>query len=91
MLTIKTNNQKRDLIGGWMLSDKEKSEFDYIVDFDDAEFFRYKGQLYDVHEFMRIENNEELKGWHGYNNDTYFSGLVIKLYSESVIVGAYSC
>ena len=95
---IITNNHYRDLIYGYELSEKERAYFDYIDDIDSHSFFKYRGAVYDPSEFMRTPQNEpaqqELNGlsaWHGYQSDSFFSGIVIK-YSEdfeSVKVGLY--
>jgi ABC-type transport system substrate-binding protein len=95
-LTIKSNSIPRDILNHWELTDKEKQEFDYI-DFKDencsATFFRYKGNVYDIGEFMRIERHpdSEFMKWDGYSSDSYFSGIVIKYVNdnEQIIVGSY--
>lgn len=57
-ITIKTNNQARDVLYAWQLTDKERKEFDYIENIDSpdcsASFVRYKGQVYDLGEFSLI-------------------------------------
>jgi hypothetical protein len=91
-MKIITNNIPRQLIYGYELTEEEKKDFDYLgEDIDGHDFFRYKGNVYDPDEFMRIENNSELKNWDGYSSDTYFSGVLIKYTqdNESVIVGRY--
>jgi hypothetical protein len=57
MLTIKTNHNFRPLLSGYELNDSERSEFDYIENWEDDttnRFVRYRGQLYDTNEFSRI-------------------------------------
>lgn len=97
-LTVKTNNVPRKPIYGWDLSEKEAKEFDYLdaEDFPSHSFMRYKGWVYDLNEFMRVDPGTEgdrgLKGWHGYISDSYFSGVVIKYvdeYCETFIAGTY--
>lgn len=110
-ITIKTNNQTRDVIYAWQLTDKERADFDYIEDIDSpdcsASFFRYKGQVYDLGEFVRLverskqvgfehgcEHGSPLLKWHGIMTESYFSGLLVRYadeYCETVIVGSYSC
>ena len=91
-LEIITNHQPRPIVYGYELSEKEKKDFDYLES-DDLEynaFFKYKGQVYDLGEFMRINDNEDLEGWDGYSGDSYFSGTLVKLIDEeNVIVGRY--
>jgi ribosomal protein L30E len=90
-MKIRTNNKPRHVIYGFELSNKERQEFDYYTgeELDNATFFRYKGNIYDVGEFMRCPDS--LAPWHGYSSDSYFSGVVVKIVDngESVIVGQY--
>lgn len=85
MLTITTNNHWREVLHGFMLTEKQREDFDYIDDIDSHTFIKYKGNILDP-EFMRIDStmllhNPEFKGWHGYMSDSFFSGLLIR-YSE---------
>lgn len=77
-LTIKTNSQWRPIIYGYELTEKERKEFDWISDIDNASFFKYKGTVYSLDDFIVCES-EEFKGWDGVYNETYFSGVAIKL------------
>jgi hypothetical protein len=92
-ITIRTNNVPRNPVYGYELSEKERKEFDYIdaEHFDGHSFLRYKGELYDLSDFMRATDIADLKGWDGYASDSYFSGIVIKYVDnfERVIVGTY--
>lgn len=97
-MEIVTNNVPRQLICGYELSDKERIEFDYLTDDElcGREFFKYKGELYDLGEFMRITDtmalhSGQLKEWHGYMADSYFSGILIR-HNESydeIVVGQF--
>jgi hypothetical protein len=95
-MDIKTNHKPRPTVYGWELTDKERAEFDYLDDINGGSFFRYKGAVYDLGEFMRIDHVREclpetFTGWHGYQSDTFFSGLLVR-YSgdfESVVIGQY--
>ena len=99
-LTIITNRQPRELFALCDLPEKARKDFDYIE--DDEQFsprlFVYKGNYYDVCEFMRTPCDEsarqelnELSAWDGYASDSYFSGVVVKYVDrfERVIVGRY--
>ncbi len=98
MLTIKTNNVPRHTIDAWELTTKERQEFDYLDwpttegdMYPSATFFRYKGQVYDLGEFMRCDNVGFMAVWDGYSNDTAWSGVLVRYVDEgeSVIVGTY--
>ena len=60
-MTIRTNNVPRDVLNAWELTPKERAEFDYLdwgaieEGSDSASFVRYRGELYDLGEFIRIE------------------------------------
>lgn len=105
-LIIRCNNVPRNVIYWHELSETEKKEFDYLVteNDDNAEhgpmntFFRYKGNVYDLHEFMRIDKaiapHCQRPGWEkfdGYSSDSFFSGILVRYANdhESVIVGQY--
>lgn len=95
-LTIKTNNVPRNMLYGYELPTKWRSEFDWLDDeqFSCENFIKYKGYYYALSEFMNLHNTgtPEFKSWHGYHGDSFFSGIVIKLCdNEQVIVGEYSC
>ena len=98
-MEIITNNKPRQLTYGYELSEREKVEFDYINpdDFDSHDFIRYKGNVYDPDEFMRIDKciaphpqREGWENWDGYMSDTFFSGILVKYVdSYSVIMATY--
>lgn len=98
-LTIRTNNKPRLIIDDYQLTEKERQEFDYLdwqsIDRgeDSASFLRYKGQLYDLGEFMYIGADSHLSDWDGYASHSYFSGVVVKFTDDRdhVIVGQYFC
>ena|SRR5690554_2694973 len=97
-MEIVTNNVPRHLIYGFELSDKERLEFDYLSDNEifESVFFKYKGEIYDLNEFMRITDtmalhDNKLKEWHAYMAHSYFSGVLIR-YDESmeeIVVGQF--
>lgn len=85
-LTIRTNNVPRDI-------QYEKPEWSDDIE----ECFDYKGERYWLSEFMRTDGMSELKGWDGYMNDSFFSGIVIRYprsasgacETDGVIVGMF--
>lgn len=96
-IVIRTNNVPRDFVDAWELSPKERAEFDYLDwqaiedGCDSATLFRYKGVLYDLREFQRVQPNSLFDPWDGYMSDSFFSGLVIRLVDngERCVVGRY--
>lgn len=101
-MKIYTNNHKRPIIYGFELSEDERKEFDYYDDdeeLDYANFFRYKGELYDLGEFTSLHNKfycpnppADFIGWNGYSSDSFFSGILVRFDPEDnefVIVGTY--
>lgn len=98
-MKIITNNQPRDIISWYDLTEKEQKEFDYLTE-GEGSFFRYKGWIYDLGEFMRIDTSiaphpqrKDWEKWHGYASDSYFSGVLVRYTSDydQVIVGQYFC
>jgi hypothetical protein len=93
---VTTNNVPRPIVNAWELSDADRAEFDYLdwpaIERGEgsAEFFRYKGTLYDLGEFSRVIAPDsvrhhpmecaasEFQGWDGYQGDSFFSGLLIR-------------
>lgn len=99
-LTIKTNNQPRQLLSLYDFSPadqvKVREHFDWM-DQDELEtsysFFKYRDNFYHLSEFMDLTSlaPSEFKGWDAYSSDTYFSGIVVRLTNnnEDVVVGTY--
>lgn len=76
MLSIRTNHQWREFTYRWDVPERIlKSEFDWTDDDDADGYFQYKGYWYHVSQFMRTD----LEGWHGIHNDSFFSGVLIRL------------
>ena len=101
-MKIKTDNIPRHLVYGYELTLKECAEFDYLSpeELNERDFVRYKGQVYDLGEFMRIDKTvaphpqrEGWEDWHGYSSDSFFSGVLVKFSDdgESVVLGTYFC
>ena len=96
-LTIKTNNVPRDLLSTFELSSaqysKLREQFDWmdLDEFDSAMFFEYRGQVLALSDFMRTEGDLLAQGWQGILNETFFSGIVVKIVEscERIVVGRY--
>ena len=102
VMNIKTNNQPRQPMSGLTIElfvgDKRAAEirkqFDYLSDteFEDESFIQYKGYVYAMSDFMRVNVDGDLEqlGWHGYSCDSFFSGVLLKLCDDGdVIMGRY--
>lgn len=90
-ITIVGNGIPREIIYGFELSKKEKTEFDWMDNEEimDAQFFRFRGQLYALAEIMAVHNSvhnpntpEWMKEFDGYMSDSFFSGILIKFGSN---------
>lgn len=92
-INIITNNVPRDIIYGFELPKKCRKEFDYMDDetFESESFFKYRNMYYAFSEFQRCSKDLKQKGWHGFLSDTYFSGVLIKLLKDQVIIGTFFC
>lgn len=80
-MEIITNNQPRRLLSGYELTPAERAEFDWMdeSDVDECEeFVRYKGRVYSMDEFMLAPAVLREKGWDGYAEDSFFSGVALK-------------
>lgn len=100
-MKITTNNHVRPTIEAHELSPADRKRFDYLdwpgIDEgrDSATFFRYRGELYDLGNFERIEPGPDspMAGWHGGYGDSYFSGTLVRLAERwdgpGVVVASY--
>lgn len=87
-MKIITNNKLRENLTWRQLTPKEQTEFDYFDPSNIGNFFRYKGNVYDLDDAMLIEG---IGNWLGYYSETAFSGVLVRYASdnESVIIGRY--
>lgn len=93
-MKITTNNKPRHLIYGYELTDKQKTDFDYLDDIDSESFVQYQGMIIHIGEFVRLsDDSEESKaGYHGVYGLNAFCGVLVKLLdNDRVIVGRMSC
>jgi hypothetical protein len=95
-LTIKTNSRARDILYWHDLTPREQAEFDYLDSEDrqdQASFFRYRGNVYDLGEFMHAPAGMfgKDKKWHGYVSDSFFSGVLVRYVddNEAIIAAMY--
>lgn len=99
-MNIRTNNVPRQLLYLCDFNatdqDKIRKQYDWMEP-EDLEynfgFFKYRNCYYHLQDFMRASGDAtgDLCAWDGYSNDSFFSGVVIKLCddNESVVVGTY--
>lgn len=87
-ITITTNNHWRNFLYGYELPEKVKPDFDWIDKevFECSRFLKYRGWYYTLEDFMSIHNKIHypnppvwMKRWDGYNSDSFFSGVLIKI------------
>ena len=93
-MIIKSNKHWNNFVYGYELTEKEKSDFDYIEDLDSHDFIRYRGGVIDPSELMRVPEvqlDNPLKAWQGYSSDSYFSGIVVNYSTdgEQYQIGTY--
>jgi hypothetical protein len=100
-MPIKTNHVPRLVIDDYQLTEAERQDFDYLdwpaIERGEgsAEFFRYRGTLYDLGEFMTtatLSATSPFSEWDGYMTDSFFSGIVIKYNApdyDRVVVGTW--
>lgn len=99
-MEIITNNVPRNVLQWHELTEKEKKEFDYLDTQErqeEASFVRYRGWVYDLGEFMRVEppiaphaQREGLEKWDGYFSDSFFSAVLVRYVVddyEQVVMG----
>jgi hypothetical protein len=89
-MQITCNYAPRAILHWHELTAREQAEFDWIEDPADScySFFRYRGEIYCLADFMRPPIDLAEKRWHGIHTDSYFSAILIRLVDlgESVIV-----
>ena len=109
-MTIVTNNIPRDIIAAHELTTQERQQFDYL-DWEaiddgvcDAQFFRYRGELYALDQFCRVISPDAqrchpmecaepaFQGWDGYLSDSFFSGMLVKYADdfERIVIATYT-
>ena len=86
-MKIITNNHYRHILYFHELEPSEQEELkDSYDSVEESTFFRYRGQVYDLGEFMaktRYNNlDPKLHGWDGYKNESFFSSVLVK-YDDS--------
>ena len=96
-MKIITNNHYRPILRWSDLTEEEQNlRYGMYDDIEESSFFEYKDCLYDLNDFLRVNNalngkgvNHDLYGWDGYHNESFFSSVLVKYDDsfESVKVG----
>lgn len=96
--TVKTNHRTRSLFYAHEYRGDAaalRKEFDWMDDreYECAMFFKYRGEVYALAEFIRCDDVATNGGWQGYLNEHAWSSLVVKIREShtSVIVGRMIC
>ena len=92
-MKIITNHHYRPILHWSDLTEEEQNlRYGMYDDIEGAYFFKYKDCLYDLNDFLRV--NEQwgkgiLKDWDGCHNESFFSSVLVKYDDsfESVKVG----
>ena len=92
MKQIISNHHWHNFLYGYELTEKEKLDFDYMDEdtISSNSFLRYRNCVYALSDFM-CGNENDLKGWHGYTAELWFSGTLIKVSDdgEQYQIGTY--
>lgn len=82
-MDITTNNHSRNILCFFDLTEREQEDIKgNYSSIEEGFFFRYRGRVYDLNDFMRNNNNSPFPSeWDGYHSDTFFSATLIK-YSD---------
>ena len=94
-LTVKTNNQWRDLVYSCDVpASVLNNQFDWCDNPEHETFFKYRGYWYCLSDFMTtntLDKESELSKWHGYSSDSFFSGVVVRFSDcgDCIQVGTY--
>lgn len=96
-MKIITNHHYRPILHWDQLTEAEQNlRFGMYDGIEESSFFEYKDCLYDLNDFLRVNDNlngrgtdHELYGWDGYHNESFFSSVLVKLddSGDSVKVG----
>jgi hypothetical protein len=84
-MQIVSNNKPRALLSWWELTKTEQTIFDHLDQDNTETFFRYKGWVYTLSDFIWDGTH---KGWDGCMEQSYFDAILVKIVDdETVIVG----
>ena len=99
MTKVITNHVPRDIVQPWELTIKEREQFDYLdwealeAGNDSREFFRYRGETYDLSDFPESIPPGTPGRWDRFRSDSFYSGIVVRFLfdgeepTDQIIVG----
>lgn len=97
-ITITTDHKWKNVLNWQDLTPKQQAYFDWLDDEEKqigASFVKRRGHVYCLDEVMTIGRHSPLAtdGWDGVANDSYFSGIVVKLSrdGEQYKIGYFVC
>ena len=85
MTKVYTNHHKKRFMHYSVVDQETLDLYDHLSEEDKTYgWILYKNHWYHVSDFMRIlpSKPDWMHGWHGYNPDSFFSGVVIKLLDD---------
>jgi hypothetical protein len=83
-MKIRTNHQPRDFLD--VVTVKDRARFDYLPADDDTGFFRYKGTVYHLSQFIRYPDPY----WTGVYNSSMTTGVLVRILTDGrFVVGTY--
>lgn len=92
-LKIERIETEIEILDFYELTENEQKELNDYDGYKDSSFFRYRGNVYDMSDFMKFQSipNDAMKDYHAYKGETYFSGVLIKLSDcgDSLTVAQY--
>lgn len=91
MATIRSNHKPRPVLSWEDLTPAERKEFDYMTlqhQRDLSNFFRYKGNVYDLGEAVIMDTDPY---WDGAYAQSAFHAVLVKVLDGEVIVGQQFC
>jgi hypothetical protein len=91
-MEVLTNNHERQFKYGYEVPGSVLADFDHLNEDEQADgWIHYRNTWYHISDFMRCPNSLNMREWHGYSSDSFFSGVVIKLSDdcETYRIGTY--
>ena len=85
-MKIITNNVPRWPVSWYDLSKPEQSDFDYRSDPADYVLIRYRGEVYDLGDFIPATVDLQSAGWRGMKPITCYSAIVCRVLVDGRVI-----